>query len=375
MKDEFLATISHELRTPLNAVLGWLHLMQTGQARSRDRGARIRVDRAQRPSPGAAHRRSARRVEGADRPTAARDARRCSLKTVLDGGGVAGRSSAATAKDVTPARHDHGARTRRSVRGDANRLRQVVWHLLANAIKFTPRGGAIDVTLETNDHGVHHRARHRSGHRSGDFLPRIFDRFTQADSSPTRGAGGLGVGLSLVRELVERHGGDISVANASGRRRDLHRPPAAAPRGSAGRVAPRRCAAARCRLGAARRRARAARRSGSRRTRACSRVVLRTARRLGARRRARSDEALEMLESWRPDVLVSDTASPDRDTYALVGKVQSLDADRGGRIPGAGTDHRWRAPTTGCGRLLVRRETRSAQARRTGGADGRRSPA
>ena len=161
----------------------------------------------------------------------------------------------------------------------------------------------------------------------------IFDRFTQADSSPTRAAGGLGVGLSLVRELVERHGGEIAVTQCAS--------------------TAARCSPSGCRCIAAIRQARD-RDARCRRCRTVSSpplngvrvllldrdrdvrellsVALRATRRVG-RLAGSVDEALEMLESWRPDVLVSDAASPERDAYALVGKVQSLEADRGGRIP------------------------------------------
>ena len=98
------------------------------------------------------------------------------------------------------------------MQGDANRLRQIVWHLVANAIKFTPAGGAIFVSLETSDM-ARITVRDTGPGVAREFLPLVFNRFTQADSSLTRGASGLGVGLSLVRELVERHGGDIAVAN------------------------------------------------------------------------------------------------------------------------------------------------------------------
>src|SRR5262249_27672346 len=98
------------------------------------------------------------------------------------------------------------------IQGDADRLRQVVWHLLANAIKFTPRGGAIEVIVEAN-HTAVVTVRDTGARIDPAFLPRVFARFAQADSSVTRTSGGLGVGLSLVRELVERHGGDIRAMN------------------------------------------------------------------------------------------------------------------------------------------------------------------
>jgi CheY-like chemotaxis protein len=237
-------------------------------------------------------------------------------------------ASAATAKDVSL--HVVTVPEQPIVRGDANRLRQIVWHLLANAIKFTPRRGQIFVTLETNDMACV-TVRDTGPGVAREFLPRVFDRFTQADSSPTRGAGGLGVGLSLVRELVERHGGDIKVSND--------------PKGGAvftvrlplhpedRQIASRRDAASPVL-------ADTAPLDGLRvllvdrdqDARELLSVVLQQ-RGAAVRVAGSVDEALEMLEAWRPDVLVSDTVTPERDAYSLIGKVQSLESDRGGRIP------------------------------------------
>ena len=211
MKDEFLGTISHELRTPLNAVLGWLHLINTGKLdQETERRGFDSIERnvkLQAQLTGDLLDMS-KALTGRLRL----DVRAVSLATVLTEA-VSQVTSAATAKDVrlnvktgpVPA----------VVRGDSNRLRQVVWHLLANAIKFTPRGGSVDLTLETNDQACI-TVRDTGPGIDPEFLPMVFDRFTQADSSPTRVSGGLGVGLSLVRELVERHGGEVKVSNAPG---------------------------------------------------------------------------------------------------------------------------------------------------------------
>ena len=211
MKDEFLATISHELRTPLNAVLGWLHLIKTGKLdQETERRGFDSIERnvkLQAQLTGDLLDMS-KALTGRLRL----DVRAVSLVTVLTEA-VSQVSSAATAKDVRlNIKTGPGPSV---VRGDANRLRQVVWHLLANAIKFTPRGGSIDVTLETNDQACI-TVRDTGPGIDPEFLPMAFDRFTQADSSPTRVSGGLGVGLSLVRELVERHGGEVKVSNAPG---------------------------------------------------------------------------------------------------------------------------------------------------------------
>jgi signal transduction histidine kinase len=326
MKDEFLGTISHELRTPLNAVLGWLHLIRTGKLdsdterrgfESIERNVRLQAQLTGDLLD------ASKALTGQLRL----DVASVSLKTAVSEA-VSQVSSAATAKDVTI--NVTEATGPVVVRGDGNRLRQIVWHLLANAIKFTPRGGSVDVTLESNAEACI-TIRDTGPGIAPEFLPMIFDRFTQADSSPTRAAGGLGVGLSLVRELVERHGGEIVVSNASSGgamftvRLPLHHgdqhqtttAPAAAPAtvGSAPLNGIRVLLL-----------------DQDRDVREVLSVVLRQ-RGACVRLAGSVDEALEMLESWRPDVLVSDAASPEHDAYALVGKVQSLEADRGGRIP------------------------------------------
>jgi signal transduction histidine kinase len=324
MKDEFLGTISHELRTPLNAVMGWLHLVRSGT-----------LDRAT----------EARGLEAIERnvrlqaqlTTDLLDVSRAltgrlkldmvplPLTRIIDEA-ASQAASAALAKDVTM--HVSLPPGQPTVRGDAIRLRQVLWHLLANAIKFTPRGREIFLTLETNDAATV-TVRDTGPGVARDFLPRIFDRFTQADSSPTRGAGGLGVGLSLVRELVERHGGEIRVANdpaggavftvrlplhpedqAAASADARHDPGAGGPLDGLRVLLVDRDRDARDLLSVALRQGGAA-------VRAAASVA----------------EALETLEAWRPDVLVSDTGTPDRDAYSLVGKLQSLESDRGGRIP------------------------------------------
>jgi CheY-like chemotaxis protein/two-component sensor histidine kinase len=249
------------------------------------------------------------------------------IKTIVDEA-VSQARTAATAKDVIL--HVSTVPGQALVRGDANRVRQVVWHLLSNAIKFTPRGGEIFVSLETTDMAVI-TVRDTGPGLATEFLPRVFDRFAQADSSPTRSAGGLGVGLALVRELVERHGGDIKVSNdprggaVFAVRLPLHpedeRPLALPAAPSQPDVGSPSLEGVRVLL-----------LDRDRDVRELLRLVLQE-RGASVHTAGSVDEALETLEAWRPDVLVSDTASPDHDTYALVGKVHALEADRGGRIP------------------------------------------
>jgi signal transduction histidine kinase len=213
LKDEFLATISHELRTPLNAVLGWVHLIRTGKLdgataqrgfESIDRNVRLQAQLTS----------DLLDISKALTGKLRIESRPVSLRAIVQEA-VASVSAAAEAKDVRVNLTSPEAIV--VVRGDADRLRQVVWHLLANGIKFTAHGGAIQVSIDAND-AAYLTVRDNGPGIDPEFLPRIFDRFTQADASPTRAAGGLGVGLSLVREIVERHAGEIHARNEAGGR-------------------------------------------------------------------------------------------------------------------------------------------------------------
>jgi len=327
MKDEFLTTISHELRTPLNAVLGWMHLVRTGKLD--DRTTRRAFESIERNVRLQAQLTTdlldmSKSLTGRLRI----DSRPVSISSVVHEA-VASIYSAAAAKDV---RVRVAAPDRPIVvRGDANRLRQVVWHLLANAIKFTPRGGVVDVSIESNGQACV-TVRDTGPGIDPEFLPRIFDRFTQADPSTTRASGGLGVGLSLVHHLIERHGGEIHAGNdANGRgavftiRLPLHKKDqiegAEAPAPTVQRASSPPLTGLRVLLV-----------DHDQDSREILGVAL-EGRGAAVRLVASVADALELLEIWRPDVLVSDSAFPDRDAYALVAKVHGLESDRGGRIP------------------------------------------
>jgi CheY-like chemotaxis protein/anti-sigma regulatory factor (Ser/Thr protein kinase) len=219
-----------------------------------------------------------------------------------------------------------------AVLGDPTRLRQVAWQLLANAIKFTPREGRVEIAADAFGNDARLIVRDSGRGIDPAFLPRIFDRFTQADPSPTRAAGGLGVGLALVHELVALHGGDIEARNREDGRgaifmarfplqpretvkQTIHVPPVQ-PIGSAPFLEGLRVLVF----------------DQEQEGRDLLRTVLQHR---GASVQTVSSvaEALHCLEAWRPDVLVSDTVSPDHDFYALVGKVATLESERGGRIP------------------------------------------
>jgi signal transduction histidine kinase len=329
LKDEFLATISHELRTPLNAVLGWLHLLRTGKldAATADRGLETveRNVRLQAQLTG-----DLLDVSKVLTGTLRLDCRPVSLADVVKQAVLAA-MPAAQAKGVQISSSIPDGSV--PVLGDATRLRQIAWHLLANAIKFTARGGAVRVALEA---GREHAALSVVDSGPGidpQFLPRIFDRFTQEDPSPTRAAGGLGVGLSLIRDLVELHGGEIRASNREGEGGAVFT--VTLPIQG---VTPERVSSVAMDYA----RLAAPPLDGVRvlvlDSDADGRELLRTVlQQRGALVRTAESigEALEALEAWRPDVLVSDSGSPEHDTYALVGKVPTLEPARGGRIPAA----------------------------------------
>jgi PAS domain S-box-containing protein len=204
LKDEFLATVSHELRTPLTAILGWIHILKTGRpglvARAveiieRNAHAQVRIVEdvldMSRIITGKL-RLDLQRVNLADVITAAVD-------TVRPG---------ADAKDIEvltvldPAVGE--------LVGDPARLQQVAWNLLSNAIKFTAKGGRVEVRLEPAASAVRLRVSDTGQGIAADFLPHVFDRFRQADSASTRAHGGLGLGLAIVRHIVELHGGQVT---------------------------------------------------------------------------------------------------------------------------------------------------------------------
>jgi signal transduction histidine kinase len=204
-KDEFLSTLSHELRTPLNAMVGWSTLLRAGSvpAEQRDKALET-IERNARVQ--------ARLVE--DMLDLARIEQG---KLVLSVGPLelvrvveAAIDAVKPAADAKQIRLQPVLDSHATIVGDADRLQQVVWNLLSNAIKFTPRGGRVQVRLTREPSFVEVVVADNGQGIEPEFLPHIFDRFRQADPSFTRRAGGLGLGLAIVRSLVELHGGDVS---------------------------------------------------------------------------------------------------------------------------------------------------------------------
>jgi len=210
MKDEFLATLSHELRTPLSAILGWSQVLRRG---SRD---------------GADLQRGLSTIERNARAQAQliEDlldmSRITSGKVLLDMQAVAPASfidaaietvrPAADAKGIRIERHYRGETP--AVAGDPGRLQQVIWNLLSNAIKFTPRDGLVTIEVGRHEEYVAIAIRDNGAGIGPEFITHVFERFRQADASMTRSHGGLGLGLSIVKHLVEQHGGTVRAESA-----------------------------------------------------------------------------------------------------------------------------------------------------------------
>lgn len=206
MKDEFLATLSHELRTPLNPILGWVKLLQTRSFSTEQTQAALEtIERnAQR---------QAQLVEDLlDLSQMIRGQLTLALAPVLliepIQAAIDTIRSAAEAKELEIETQLEPAIG--YVRGDSTRLQQLIWNLLSNAVKFTPRGGKITIQLQKLNHDAQITVRDTGKGIKPNFLPFVFDRFRQEDSSNTRQFGGLGLGLSLVQQLVEAHGGTIT---------------------------------------------------------------------------------------------------------------------------------------------------------------------
>jgi CheY-like chemotaxis protein/anti-sigma regulatory factor (Ser/Thr protein kinase) len=239
------------------------------------------------------------------------------------------------------------------VAGDASRLQQVVWNLLSNAVKFTPRDGRVQVAIERADSQVRITVRDSGTGIRPEFLPHVFDRFTQASTSSERRYGGLGLGLAIVRHLVELHGGTVraeSPGQDQGATFMVTLPAAAVgedggpPRPSAaGEATPAAPMLDGVRVLVV---------EDDEDTRD---VLARVLSGYGAELRscATSQEALEALAEWRPSVLVSDIGMPERDGYALIRAVRALAPERGCDVPAvaltayATSDDRTRALTAG----------------------------
>jgi PAS domain S-box-containing protein len=325
-KDEFLATISHELRTPLNAMLGWVQMLSAGKLEEAEVAPALEtIERNAR-----AQNRlitdlldSSRIIMGKLRL----ELGPVELIPVIE----------AALKTVRPAAEAKGVELRLEldpkagpVLGDADRLQQIVWNLLANAIKYTPRGGHVETRLEREGASVAIIVCDTGDGIAPEFLPYVFARFRQADVTTTRQHGGLGLGLAIVRHLVEAHGGQVSASSegaGQGATFTVALPLMTSPNTDFG-LRDKDMVEQSAIL------------TGLRvlvvDDNPDARELLRSALtkhgfdvRVGATARA----ALEILEQWQPEVLVSDIGMPGEDGYDLIRHVRSLPDDRGGQIP------------------------------------------
>ena len=336
MKDEFLATLSHELRTPLNAILGWSQILAHGTKDAEDLAEGLRtIERNARAQTQIIEDLldMSRIISGKVRL----DVQRIDLAVLVHSAIETTRPSADAKGIRLHAVLDPSAGP---VSGDPNRLQQVFWNLLTNAVKFTPRGGRVQVVLERVDSNVEIRVIDTGEGIRPEFLPHVFDRFRQADATTTRRHGGLGLGLSIVKQLVELHGGSVRVKSAGvgrGATFTVALPLTAIhpePHTDVERDHPRAASATTGPLDTC--------------------VQIRGVKVLvvddepdarGLIKRLLEDcdaevitagsaaEALELVRAERPDVLASDVGMPGEDGYSLIRRVRALRPDEGGRTP------------------------------------------
>jgi PAS domain S-box-containing protein len=330
-KDEFLATLSHELRTPLNAVLGWARMLRGGAVSQEkmarafevvERNALAQLDLVEDLLD------LSRVITGKFRL----DVQPVSLTATINAA-VEAIQPAAAAKGIT-VKVDAGS-DESLISGDEARLQQVIWNLLSNAIKFTLRGGRVTVTLRRQESQFEIEVSDTGEGIEPAVLPYVFDRFRQGDSGTTRTHQGLGLGLAIVRHIVELHGGRVDVASPG-------KGQGATFMISLPFVQPVRIAA----LKSGRdvvipaRRPYTAALSGVRAlvvdddsdTRELLAEVLRS-RGVVVTAVSSVEEGLAALDREVPDILLSDIAMPDRDGFDLIRRVRERPADRGGHVP------------------------------------------
>lgn len=336
LKDEFLATISHELRNPLNAIMGWAHMLRLGKLT--DVNAERAVETIYRNAKSQAQLVAdlldvSRIISGKLRL----DVRTVDLIYIIN----------AAIDSIRPAAEAKGIRLQMMldtatgpIAGDADRLQQIVWNLLTNAVKFTPKGGRIQVKVQRVDSHAEIVVSDSGVGISKEFLPYVFDRFRQADASSTRIHGGLGLGLSIVRQLVDLHGGSVSVHSEGdgkgttftitlpfvGVVNNQNEAEAFHPTQSEEVISLQGLPSL----------------QGLKvlvvddeaDTRELIREVLKECGSEVITSNSAAD-ALVALEEHKPDILISDLGMPDEDGYSLISKIRALPDERGGQIPAA----------------------------------------
>jgi PAS domain S-box-containing protein len=336
-KDDFLATLSHELRTPLNAIVGWARMLLDGtmDERSTKRALEV-IDRN-------AHLQVRLVADILDVSRIITGGLILDVRPV-DLGSVIG----AALDSVRPAADAKKIRIRsrltasaRLTAGDPQRLQQIVWNLLVNAVKFTPPGGFVDVELlDAGNKGVRLRVADDGAGIDPEFLPHVFERFRQADGSVSRQHGGLGLGLAIVRHLVELHGGTVgaeSPGQGKGSTFTVELPRMDSDRAPAASDAQRRVQTVDTLLSR-----RGISLAGCQalvvddEQEACDLLttILTT---VGASVRTASSvsEALQQIDASPPDVLLADIGMPGADGYALIREVRKREAQTRQHLPAA----------------------------------------
>jgi len=335
VKDDFLAMLSHELRTPLNAIFGWTHLLRRGKLSEYDRARGIEI--IQRNAE--AQRAIIDELLDISRIVTGKlqlDPKPVDLAGVIDAAIDAVRPAAEAKNIQIVVAIDRNAGL---IMGEAMRLQQVVWNLLSNAVKFTPADGRVEVELRPVGPQLEIVIRDSGEGIAPEFLPYIFERFRQADTSAKRTHGGLGLGLSIVNSLVAMHGGSIRAESAGQAKgatfivtlpRMTELQPALEtsavapwhwqPNGSSAELEPDVLRGLKVLTV-----------DDQPDTRELITLALG---RYGAEVRA-SDSAsmaLKMIEEWKPDVVVSDIGLPEMDGYDFMRRLRELEGD-GQRIP------------------------------------------
>jgi signal transduction histidine kinase len=378
-KDEFLATLSHELRTPLSAILGWSHLVRTGK-----------LDEPQMSRAFETIERNARSQSQLidDLLDVSRiitgklqiEPRPIDLCSVIEAASDAVRPAIEAKEIQFETVLDEEACF---VPGDANRLQQIFWNLFSNAIKFTPAEGNVRVEIKRVDSRVQVSVSDSGIGITSEFLPYIFDRFRQADGSTTRVHGGLGLGLSIVKHLVQLHEGDIEVESKGkdqGTTFTVNLPLApaesaetiekAAPAESGGNGLPAGFSKALVGL-------RILVVDDEEDSRDLVTAILT---RCGSKVKCceSTAEALKTFREWKPDLLVSDIGMPVEDGYALIKKLRKLRSKLAREIPAvaltayATDDDRSRALSAGFQMHVAKPIEPEALVRSIAGAAGRK---
>jgi len=328
LKDEFLATLSHELRTPLNAILGWSQLILSGTMKKEDihKGLETieRNARAQN-----------KLIEDLLEMSSI-----ISGKVRLDMQSLDAASLVdAAVESVMPTAQAKGIVLTKNIdsqagpiSGDSNRLQQIFWNLLSNSIKFTPRGGKVDVTVEQLGSLLEIRIDDSGLGISPEFMPFVFDRFRQGDASLTRQYGGLGLGLAIVKQLVELHGGTVraeSVGTGEGSSFIVNLPLATAEGGLENSFYGQNSFPRRVPSFAGRKVLVIDDELDAREL--IKRILVRC--NTGVITAENAEEGLEILKMERPDLIISDIGMPGKNGYQFMLEVRKLSMEDGGQTP------------------------------------------